>query len=153
MPTVAPPRPPPVLAPPPPPPSLREAVTTSPSVGEQPRSRSATAPTMPAAAAATHTARNSARLTAGGGASRSMRSLARSETVAIGSAWNLASDGGNAQWDARPHGHAPAGSGGGLPSTGPRAAGVFSRAVPSADGAAGAPRGGGGRGHHRAPAH
>src|SRR5256885_11365830 len=42
--------------------------------------------------------------------------------------------------------HAPAGSGGGLPSTGPRAAGVFSRAVPSAEGAAGAAGGGGPRG-------
>src|SRR2546422_3745429 len=50
--------------------------------------------------------------------------------------------------------HAPAGSGGGLPSTGPRAAGVFSRVVPSADGAAGAGGGGGARGEGLpAPAH
>src|SRR3989441_8657360 len=47
--------------------------------------------------------------------------------------------------------HAPAGSGGGLPSTGPRAAGVFSRAVPSAEGAAGA-AGGGGTGGNGLPA-
>src|SRR5207249_4682206 len=47
--------------------------------------------------------------------------------------------------------HAPAGSGGGLPSTGPRAAGVFSRAVPSAEGAAGA-GGGGGTGGSGLPA-
>src|SRR5881409_4281961 len=45
---------------------------------------------------------------------------------------------------------APAGSGGGLPSTGPRAAGVFSRA-PSPDGVAGA-GGGGGTGGRGLPA-